>query len=61
MNPDYDKMVREFLTPTVALFLFIFLLLVLAVGNQILKKLNLLERVFGHKTIEWIEKEGNKK
>jgi hypothetical protein len=35
MNPDYDKMVREFLTPTVALFLFIFFIGAVAIGLQI--------------------------
>lgn len=46
MNPDYDKMVREFLTPTVALFLFIFFLGALAIGYQIWKDLMKVRRKF---------------
>lgn len=54
MSPDYDKMVREFLTPTVALFMFIFFIWAIAIGYQIWKDLMKVRNKLGEKPFNWI-------
>ena len=55
MTPNYTAFVKDCLTPVVALFEFIFILLLITIVLFLWKRLQSYEKAFGENVCKWIE------